>query len=271
MHLSALDKARVFRSAYLRDVETIPLAVLDVGSAIVDPTQHSNRDVMTNPIWTLTGLDIEPGLNVEIVVADPYDWQEVASGSVDVVTCSEVFEHAEYFWVTILEIARVLRPNGLAFITSPSSGPLHRFPVDCWRFYDDGLPAVARYGGFRILEAQVQWMPVYRKGVQWRDASIVLQKPMPNETAARAQELKEWAAKLILKEALTASDFAEPPASGSTAPSAIGPLEGRGAFAAREAELGRTISAWGQKAHLVQRHLREIARIIRSPLGDLRH
>ena len=177
MHLSALDKARVFRSAYLSGLEDAPLTILDVGSAIVDPTQHSNRDAMTNPRWTLTGMDIEPGLNVDVAVADPYDWREVESGSVDVVTCSEVFEHAEYFWVTILEIARVLRPRGLAFITSPSPGPLHRYPVDCWRFYDDGLPAVARWGGLTVLDAQVQWMPVYRKGMQWRDASIVLQRP----------------------------------------------------------------------------------------------
>lgn len=211
MHLSALDKARVFRAAYLAGVEDEPLAILDVGSATVDPTQHSNRDAMTNPRWTLTGLDIEPGLNVDVAVADPYDWREVGSGSIDVVTCSEVFEHAEYFWVTIQEIARVLRPRGLAFITSPSAGPLHRFPVDCWRFYDDGLPAVARYGGLTVLEAQVQWMPVYRKGMQWRDASAVLQKPALPAQAAASAHLRTWAAKLILKEDLTAADFASPP------------------------------------------------------------
>lgn len=264
MHLSALDKARVFRTAYLQDFETTPLAILDVGSAIVDPTQHSNRDAMTNPHWRITGLDIEAGLNVEVVVADPYDWREIESGSVDVVTCSEVFEHAEYFWVTIHEIARVLRPNGLAFITSPSSGPLHRYPVDCWRFYDDGLPAVARYGGLTVLDAQVQWMPVYRKGMQWRDASIVLQKP---DGDAEAAHLRNWAAKLILKEGLTAADFAAPPPAPALTPSVIPKLEGKAAFATRERELaGKT-----GKGPVILRQFRDLMRTIGEPLTKIRY
>lgn len=270
MHLSALDKARVFRSAYLAGVEEAPLVVLDVGSAIVDPTQHSNRDAMTNPNWRLTGLDIEPGLNVDVAVVDPYDWREVESGSVDVVTCSEVFEHAEYFWVTIHEIARVLRPNGLAFITSPSCGPLHRYPVDCWRFYDDGLPAVARYGGLRVLDAQVQWMPVYRKGMQWRDASIVLQKPTHTQEGAAAAHLRNWAAKLILKEDLSAAHFASPPPAPSTAASVIPPLDGKRAFAAREQELARQ-GGFGQKGQVVLRQLRDLLRTIGEPLTKIRY
>lgn len=270
MHLSALDKARVFRAAYLISVESEPLVVLDVGSAIVDPTQHSNRDAMSNPRWRLTGLDIEPGLNVEIVVANPYDWREVESGSIDVVTCSEVFEHAEYFWVTIHEIARVLRPRGLAFITSPSAGPLHRFPVDCWRFYDDGLPAVARYGGLTVLEAQVQWMPVYRKGMQWRDASVVLQKPELSSEAAATAHLRNWAAKLILKEGLTAVDFADPPLIPLSTPSVVPIMQGKGAFAAREQELAAH-SNFSQKRHVLLRQLRDLLRTLRAPLTKIKY
>lgn len=267
MHLSALDKAKVFRAAYLAAQENTPLTILDVGSAIVDPTQHSNRDAMTNPNWRITGLDIEPGLNVEVVVADPYDWREVESGSVDVVTCSEVFEHAEYFWVTIHEIARVLRPHGLAFITSPSAGPLHRYPVDCWRFYDDGLPAVARYGGLTVLEAQVQWMPVYRKGMQWRDASIVLQKPTEG---AEAAHLRNWAAKLILKQGLAASDFATPPPAPQATASVIGPLQGKAAFAAREQELAHQ-GGLGQKGQVILRQFRDLMRTLGEPLTKIRY
>ncbi len=271
MHLSALDKARVFRAAYLSGLGGTALTILDVGSAVVDATQRSNRDVMQNPAWTLIGLDIEPGPNVDVVVADPYDWTEIATSSVDVVTCSEVFEHAEYVWVTILEISRVLKPNGLAFVTSPSSGPLHRFPIDCWRFYDDGLPALARYARLNILEAQVQWAPVYRKGVQWRDASIVLQKPLLPEAAAAAASLRITMGKLMLKEDLSPADLLAFGAEGGAGePSAIPRRDGLGAFAAREAKLAQTISTSGQKAHLVLRHLREIARIVRTPLLDLR-
>lgn len=270
MHASAHDKARVFRAAYLRDVEATAVTVLDVGSAIVEGQSLSNRTVMGNPAWTLRGMDIEPGLNVDIVVADPYDWKEIATGSVDVVTCSEVFEHAEYFWITILEISRVLKGNGLAFITSPGGGPLHRFPVDCWRFYDDAFPALARYAGLSLLEAQVQWVPAYRKGIQWRDSSAVMQKPALDTTQSRLD-----AARIAIGKSLRGPEpaLAEINAAGlADAALPLSPiplLTGKSAFAAREAELLGQGGTFARKARLVFRQLREIRRIIATPMKDL--
>lgn len=270
MHASAQDKARVFRKAYLGAVEDKPITVLDVGSAIVDGQSLSNRDVMQNPLWTMQGLDIEPGLNVDVVVADPYDWREVASGSVDVVTCSEVFEHAEYFWITILEIARVLKGNGVAFITSPGGGPRHRFPVDCWRFYDDAFAALARYAGLNLLEAQVQWVPAYRKGIQWRDSSAVMQKPVRDGDEARLD-----AARAVIGKSLRTPLPALPELDGAAQPapalplSAIPPLTGQNAFAKREAELLASENVALRKTRLVLRQLREIRRIIATPMKDL--
>lgn len=270
MHASANDKARVFRKAYLSAVETSPLTVLDVGSAIVDGQSLSNRDVMSNPAWKLVGMDIEPGLNVDVAVADPYDWKEIATGSVDVVTCSEVFEHAEYFWITILEISRVLKGNGLAFITSPGGGPRHRFPVDCWRFYDDAFPALARYAGLNLLEAQVQWVPAYRKGIQWRDSSAVMQKPARDAAATRLDTARNVIGKSLrgAEPALAELDFSTL----SSAPLPLSPipaLQGKAAFAAREAELLGADSTLLRKARLVFRQLREIRRIIATPMKDL--
>jgi SAM-dependent methyltransferase len=270
MHASAQDKARVFRRAYLAEVETTPLTLLDVGSAIVDGQSLSNRDVMGNPAWTLLGMDIEPGLNVDVAVADPYHWTEIESGSVDVVTCSEVFEHAEFFWITILEIARVLKGNGLAFITSPGGGPRHRFPVDCWRFYDDAFPALARYAGLTLLEAQVQWVPAYRKGIQWRDSSAVMQKPARDLAATRLDAARGAIGRSLRgpEPALDEIDLSKLP----DAPCPLGPIAtmtGRNAFHAREAELLAAESVALRKTRLVLRQLREIRRIIATPMRDL--
>src|SRR5215207_5520784 len=145
VHDSAFEKAQVFRRAYLAPYQDEALTVLDVGSAVVAEGHRSNQQAFENPNWRYLGLDIQAAPNVEVVVADPYDWREVADASADVVACSQVLEHTEFFWITVLEIGRVLKPNGLAFIVAPGSGPLHRYPVDCWRFYDDGLPALARW------------------------------------------------------------------------------------------------------------------------------
>ncbi|HEV7258510.1 MAG TPA: methyltransferase domain-containing protein [Bosea sp. (in: a-proteobacteria)] len=270
MHASAQDKARIFRQAYLADVEATPLTLLDVGSAIVDGQSLSNRDVLQNPGWTLRGMDIEPGLNVDVAVADPYHWSEIESGSVDVVTCSEVFEHAEFFWITILEIARVLKGNGLAFITSPGGGPRHRFPVDCWRFYDDAFPALARYAGLNLLEAQVQWVPAYRKGIQWRDSSAVMQKPVRDLAGARLDAARGAIGRSLrgAEPALDEIDLSRFPQ--EPCPTSPIPVQsGKNAFAAREAELLAGSSVALRKARLVLRQLREIRRIIATPIRDL--
>jgi hypothetical protein len=97
MHDSAFEKAQVFRRAYLGAYEDAALTVLDVGSAVVAEGHRSNRQAFENPRWRYRGLDIEAGLNVDVVVADPYDWREVESASVDVVACSQVLEHTEFF------------------------------------------------------------------------------------------------------------------------------------------------------------------------------
>jgi SAM-dependent methyltransferase len=272
MHDSAIDKARTFREAYLAKAETTPLAILDVGSAIVDPTQKSNRLVFDNPQWRMIGLDIEPGLNVEVVVKDPYDWTEIESGSVDVVTCSEVFEHAEFFWITMLEIARVLKVNGLAFITSPGSGPLHRFPVDCWRFYDDSFHALGKYSQLLLLESQVQWAPAYRKGMQWRDATGIFQRPARSADEETAAFARIAAGKLLARSHMEPQTFARLPAApASVAVSPIGPKTGLDALGRRETELLRTTSSLRRKSDVILRYLREIGRVARSPLKEIRY
>ena len=273
MHASAYDKALVFRQAYLSSVEHISLNVLDVGSAIVDGQALSNREAMRNPAWTLVGMDIEAGHNVDIIVTDPYDWREIATGSIDVLTCSEVFEHAEFFWITILEIARVLKGNGVVFITSPGGGPRHRFPVDCWRFYDDAFPALARYAGLNLLEAQVQWVPAYRKGIQWRDSSAVMQKPLRDAEMSRGDAARNTIGKSLrgrepaLEELELVSGIAlDGPVQ---ALSMIPSLRGMGAFAAREEELIAGRNTLFYKTRLIMRQLREIRRIVKTPIRNL--
>jgi SAM-dependent methyltransferase len=121
----------VFRDRYLSERVKEPLRILDVGSQDVN---GSYRPIFSEPLWSYTGLDMTAGPNVDIVLRTPYVWNEVAGESADVVISGQAFEHIQYFWITMLEIARVLRPGGLCCILAPSSGPEHRYPLDCWRF-----------------------------------------------------------------------------------------------------------------------------------------
>ena len=132
MHTSSRDKMRLFVEQYLGARRGEPLVIHDLGSQDVN---GSYRDLFDSPNWRYTGLDMVPGDNVDLVLKTPYTWREVASGSVDVLVSGQAFEHIRYVWITMLEVARVLRPGGLCIVIAPSSGPEHRYPVDCWRFY----------------------------------------------------------------------------------------------------------------------------------------
>ena len=51
------------------------------------------------------------------------------------------------------ELVRVTKPGGLIYINAPSNGPVHRYPVDCWRFYPDSgfaLQNWARRNGYEL-------------------------------------------------------------------------------------------------------------------------
>lgn len=167
---------QAFCDRYLTPWQGRPLRIFDIGSQDVN---GSYRPLFTQGAWEYVGVDMAPGRNVDVVLKDPYAWRELGSRSADVVISGQAFEHIEYFWLTSLEVARVLRPGGLFCLIVPSAGPEHRYPVDCWRFYPDGLRAIARYAGLEVLEAQTDWEGTGGEGSDmWHDAVLVAQKPV---------------------------------------------------------------------------------------------
>lgn len=173
MHESSHEAMRAFVRVHLGAARGRPLDILDFGSQMVDEQPLSYLQLLDDPEWRYRGLDIEPGLNVDIVVDDPYDWRAVESDSVDLVISGQAFEHVEFFWASMFEIVRVLRPGGLATIIAPSGGFEHRYPVDCWRFYRDGFAALARHVGCDIVDVFTDW-----GHGDWEDSILVARKPV---------------------------------------------------------------------------------------------
>lgn len=130
-----------------------PLSVIDIGAQDVN---GSYRGLFDAPSWRYQGVDLAPGKGVDVVLSHPYSLP-FASRSVDLVVSGQAFEHIEFFWLTWLEVSRVLKPGGLAFLIAPSRGPEHRFPQDCWRFYPDGFRALAVHGRMELLEVSTDW------------------------------------------------------------------------------------------------------------------
>jgi len=175
MHKSSYQRMNRFIEVYLDpDQET---TILDLGSMDVN---GSYRNLFNNPKWTYIGVDLDPGENVDCVIKDPYRWEEIADESIDVVVSGQAFEHVEFFWLSFQELARKLKPGGLTCLIVPSRGFEHRYPVDCWRFYPDGMKALAAWAGLELVEAHTQWD---REGWdddsdEWGDTVGLFHKPL---------------------------------------------------------------------------------------------
>lgn len=171
MHPSALCHGKWFFHTYLTGPD---LVVAEVGSRNVN---GSLRQFATENIKSYTGFDFVAGNGVDVVLADPYRLP-LADESVDAVVCSSCLEHSEMFWLTFLEMLRVLRPAGLCYLNVPSNGQFHRFPVDCWRFYPDSGHALvkwARHNRYNtvLLESfigkQTTMLPPLGRKNEWND------------------------------------------------------------------------------------------------------
>lgn len=137
---------------YLRDKSQLPLTIIDIGSYQTDDLNSSYRTLFNNPGWVYQGVDISAGPNVDIVLPSPYIFP-IADNYADVIVSGQAFEHIEFFWLSWLEMVRVLKPGGYIMLIAPSRGAEHRYPVDCWRFYPDGFRALAKYGNVEVVEA----------------------------------------------------------------------------------------------------------------------
>src|SRR4029077_550894 len=110
---------------------------------------------------------------------DPYHWHELRTESVDVLVSGQTFEHTEFFWETIFEIARVLKPGGLCCIIAPATGNEHRFPLDCWRILADGFRALARYAGLEIVHSHTHWEELAKYDAEsnkWHESILIARK-----------------------------------------------------------------------------------------------
>lgn len=182
MHTSSLNRMKWFVDNYLvnqiQQADEQRLYILDVGSCNVN---GSYKVFFPPNKFIYTGLDMAEGQNVDIVPNNPYVWDKVKSNFYDVVISGQAFEHIEFFWITILEMVRVLKPGGLLCLIAPRGFGRHRYPVDCYRFDVDGMIAIARWANLHILHASTDASPEGTQDV-WHhqgkeDSLLIATKP----------------------------------------------------------------------------------------------
>ncbi|MEM7672471.1 MAG: methyltransferase domain-containing protein [Verrucomicrobiota bacterium] len=152
-----------FIRTFCSTIKKPKIDVLDVGSFDVNGTY---KPLFNDPKYRYSGLDMEAGPNVDIVLENPYDWSALESDSYDVVISGQAFEHVEFFWKTMEEMTRVLKKDGLLCLIAPRGFIEHRYPVDCYRFFTDGMMALARWVSLTPLHAHTNCAPNF-DDIEW--------------------------------------------------------------------------------------------------------
>lgn len=184
MHQSSLENMQKCFERYVKTREwpgRDKIEVIDVGGADIN---GSYADIFSGREFSYRAADINRGANVDILLEDPYKLP-FADNSIDIVVSGQAFEHVEFFWKLFEEMVRVLKPDGLLFLIAPSSGPVHRFPVDCYRFYPDAYHALARYSNCDVLEV------IHDDRGPWKDLVGVFAKDATLQSHT-GSEIPEW-------------------------------------------------------------------------------
>lgn len=183
MHLSSYKKMAHMVSFYEQffPEDNGIIKVLDVGSCDKGGTY---REIFADPRYSYTGLDIHEGSNVDFVPKAVYDWKEIEDESFDIVISGQTFEYIEYPWLTIKEIERILKPSGFCFIIVPSS-VYYGASSDCYRYYTEGLSALAKWADMKVHHASVGGVPetddVIEWLSEWNDTCLAAQKSPCND------------------------------------------------------------------------------------------
>lgn len=127
--------------------------VVEVGVRRQDmktPTIH--RSVVPHAA-SYIGVDVEAGMDVDVVANAEELSRHFAAGSLDAVVCIATLEHIKRPWLAIQEFSTVLKAGGLAFIETHQTFPLHYFPSDYFRFTAEAIEVMCGDAGMEIVRS----------------------------------------------------------------------------------------------------------------------
>jgi SAM-dependent methyltransferase len=98
----------------------------------------------------------------------------IATGTVDLVFCTQVLEHLPKPWRFLEECHRVLKTGGWMILSAPFYWPLHEEPYDYFRFTRYGLQDLVLSAGFTRCEIKADggdqarfWLSAIHASPKW--------------------------------------------------------------------------------------------------------
>jgi ubiquinone/menaquinone biosynthesis C-methylase UbiE len=67
---------------------------------------------------------------------------DLPSESVGTILCFDTLEHVEYPHRALEQIYRILKPDGIAVVSSVMDFPIHDYPYDYWRFTPEAFKSI---------------------------------------------------------------------------------------------------------------------------------
>ena len=168
MHQVAYVLAEQFYNSFCQSL-TDTSKVVDFGSY--------NENGCLRPIFqrhAYIGIDMSAGPNVDIGCSN--ETTPFESNSIDIVVSSSCFEHDACFWMTFLEMCRILKEGGYIYINAPSAGFYHGYPGDCWRFYKDSWAALQTWATRHGYSVELVYTHLSDKDPTWKDNVGVFRK-----------------------------------------------------------------------------------------------
>lgn len=115
MHPEQRQFCESVRNRFVTEFANPTARVLDCGSLDIN---GSNRYLFASMDYT--GVDLGPGLNVDVVC--PTHEFDGESDSFDIVISTECFEHDKHYAKSLANMLRVLKPGGLMVFTCATTG-----------------------------------------------------------------------------------------------------------------------------------------------------
>ncbi|WDI32480.1 class I SAM-dependent methyltransferase [Hyphococcus flavus] len=117
-----------------------PGRALEIGA---HSSEKSAISILQRRKFDYVNLDISPSDVPQTVIGDicakTADETGLEAGSFDFICATDVFEHLKTPWIAARNVVDLLKPGGVAFISTVWSWRYHPVPIDYWRFSHECL------------------------------------------------------------------------------------------------------------------------------------
>lgn len=127
-----------------------PRRVLEIGTAQVVAGRSTHHMGLFPHAETYVRADIVAGADVD-VVADAHSLPDDWAGRFEAFVAVAVFEHLARPWIAAREVARVLAPRGLCYVSTHQTFPLHAHPQDYFRFSREAVSLIFEDAGLDVI------------------------------------------------------------------------------------------------------------------------